>query len=323
MHHFLLPETKIPRKLPSMTSPFDGPVVLETQLEELRLLNRGKVRDIYDLGDSLLIVASDRISAFDVVLPDGIPGKGAVLTQISAFWFQWLSEYEDILWNHFLSADVEDFPPSCRRHRTILDGRSMLVRKATPLPVECIVRGYLSGSGWSDYRQTGEICGQALPKGLVESQKLPEPIFTPSTKAEQGAHDMNISFAKMESLVGADMAKLVREVSLKIYQRAADYALSKGVIIADTKLEFGLDPESGQPLLIDEVLTPDSSRFWPRSEYAPGSGQPSFDKQFVRDYLISIKWDKRPPAPHLPADVIRQTSERYREAYRLLADAQV
>jgi phosphoribosylaminoimidazole-succinocarboxamide synthase len=305
-----------------MTSPFDGPVVLETQLEDLRLLNRGKVRDIYDLGDSLLIVASDRISAFDVVLPDGIPGKGAVLTQISAFWFQWLAEYEDILWNHFISVDMKDFPPSCQRHRTVLNGRSMLVRKATPLPVECIVRGYLSGSGWADYQQTGKICGHSLPKGLVESQQLPEPLFTPSTKAEQGAHDMNISFAKMESLVGADMAKLVREVSLKIYQRAADYALSKGVIIADTKLEFGLDPASGQPLLIDEVLTPDSSRFWPRSEYAPGRGQPSFDKQFVRDYLISIKWNKRPPAPPLPADVIRQTSERYREAYRLLADAQ-
>ncbi len=286
-------------------------------------MNRGKVRDIYDLGDSLLIVASDRISAFDVVLPDGIPGKGAVLTQISAFWFQWLSEYEDILWNHFLNANVQDFPPSCQRYRTVLNGRSMLVRKATPLPVECIVRGYLSGSGWTDYRQTGQICGQALPKGLAESQKLPEPLFTPSTKAEQGAHDMNISFVKMESLIGADMAKLVREVSLKIYQRAADYALSKGVIIADTKLEFGLDPESGQPLLIDEVLTPDSSRFWPLSGYAPGRGQPSFDKQFVRDYLTSIKWDKRPPAPRLPADVIRQTSERYREAYRLLADAQV
>jgi phosphoribosylaminoimidazole-succinocarboxamide synthase len=305
-----------------MTSPFDGPVVLETQFEDLRLMNRGKVRDIYDLGDSLLIVASDRISAFDVVLPDGIPGKGTVLTQISAFWFQWLSEYEDILWNHFISADVADFPPSCHRHHAVLEGRSMLVRKATPLPVECIVRGYLSGSGWTDYRQTGEICGQALPKGLVESQKLPEPIFTPSTKAEQGAHDMNISFVKMESLVGADMAKLVREVSLKIYQRAAEYALPKGVIIADTKLEFGLDPASGQPLVIDEVLTPDSSRFWPRSEYTPGRGQPSFDKQFVRDYLTSIKWDKRPPAPHLPADVIRQTSERYREAYRLLAGAQ-
>ena len=306
-----------------MTSPFDGPVVLETQFEDLRLMNRGKVRDIYDLGDSLLIVASDRISAFDVVLPDGIPGKGTILTQLSTFWFQWLSEYEDILWNHFISADVADFPPNCHRHHAVLEGRSMLVRKATLLPVECIVRGYLSGSGWTDYRQTGEICGQALPKGLVESQKLPEPIFTPSTKAEQGAHDMNISFSKMESLVGADMAKLVREVSLKIYQRAAEYALSKGVIIADTKLEFGLDPASGQPLVIDEVLTPDSSRFWPRSEYAPGRGQPSFDKQFVRDYLTSIKWDKRPPAPHLPADVIRQTGERYREAYRLLAGAQV
>src|SRR6266508_2282305 len=279
-----------------MTSPFDGPVVLETQLEDLRLLNRGKVRDIYDLGDSLLIVASDRISAFDVVLPDGIPGRNTVLTQNSAFWFQWLSEYEDILWNHFLSADVENFPPSCRRHRTILDGRSMLVRKATPLPVECIVRGYLSGSGWTDYQQTGEICGQPLPKGLGESQKLPEPLFTPSTKAERGMHDVNIPFADMEARLGAEIAKLIREVSLTLYARAASYAESKGIIIADTKLEFGIDPSSGQPILIDEMLTPDSSRFWPLNQYAPGRPQSSFDKQFVRDYLTSLKWNKQPPA---------------------------
>ena len=301
-----------------MSSLFDRPVVLETRLEGLQLKGKGKVRDIYDLGDSLLIVATDRISAFDVVLPNGIPGKGAVLTQLSAFWFHWLSGYEDILWNHFITADVADFPPSCHRHRSILEGRSMLVRKAAPLPVECIVRGYLSGSGWADYQRSGEICGQPLPKGLVESQKLPAPLFTPSTKAECGAHDMNIPFTAMESLVGADIARLVREVSLKVYQRASEYAESKGIIIADTKMEFGLDPSSGRPMLIDEVLTPDSSRFWPRSEYAPGRAQPSFDKQFVRDYLTSIKWNKTPPAPVLPDEVVRQTSERYREAYRLL-----
>ena len=303
-----------------MTVVFDGPVVLETRLEGLRLKARGKVRDIYDLGESLLIVATDRISAFDVVLPDGIPGKGAVLTQLSAFWFQWFSQYEDILWNHFISADAADFPASCQPHRAMLGGRSMLVRKAAPLPVECIVRGYLSGSGWTDYQQTGEICGQPLPKGLVESQKLPEPLFTPSTKAEQGAHDLNISFEKMESLIGADTAKLIREVSLTLYARAASYAESKGIIIADTKLEFGIDPSSGQPILIDEMLTPDSSRFWPLNQYELGRSQPSFDKQFVRDYLTSLKWNKQPPAPHLPADVIAQTSARYREAYRLLAE---
>jgi len=304
-----------------MSSEFDRPVVLETRLEGLQLKGKGKVRDIYDLGDSLLIVATDRISAFDVVLPNGIPGKGAVLTQLSAFWFHWLSEYEDILRNHFITADVADFPQSCHRHRAVLEGRSMLVRKAAPLPVECIVRGYLSGSGWADYQRSGEICGQALPKGLVESQKLPAPLFTPSTKAEGGAHDMNIPFTQMESLIGPEVAKLVREVSLKVYQRASEYAESKGIIIADTKLEFGLDPSSGQPMLIDEVLTPDSSRFWPRSEYAPGRGQPSFDKQFVRDYLTSIKWNKQPPAPTLPDHVVRQTGERYQEAFRLLTDA--
>jgi phosphoribosylaminoimidazole-succinocarboxamide synthase len=303
-----------------MAVAFDGPVVLETRFEGLRLKARGKVRDIYDLGESLLIVATDRISAFDIVLPDGIPGKGAVLTQLTAFWFRWLSQYEDVLWNHFISADAAALPASCQPHRTILGGRTMLVRKADPLPVECIVRGYLSGSGWADYQRTGEICGQPLPKGLVESQKLPEPLFTPSTKAERGMHDVNIPFADMEAQLGADTAKLIREVSLTLYTRAAAYAESKGIIIADTKLEFGLDPASGQPMLIDEVLTPDSSRFWPLSQYAPGRSQPSFDKQFVRDYLTSINWNRQPPAPRLPADVIAQTSARYREAYRLLAE---
>jgi phosphoribosylaminoimidazole-succinocarboxamide synthase len=302
-----------------MAIAFDGPVVLETRFEGLRLKARGKVRDIYDLGESLLIVATDRISAFDVVLPDGIPGKGAVLTQLSAFWFRWLAQCEDILWNHFISTNVADFPASCRPYRAHLEGRSMLVRKAEPLPVECIVRGYLSGSGWTDYQRTGKVCGQSLPRGLVESQKLSEPLFTPSTKAERGMHDVNISFAEVAARIGEDTAKLIREVSVMLYTRAAAYAESKGIIIADTKLEFGMDPSSGQPMLIDEVLTPDSSRFWPLDRYEPGRPQPSFDKQFVRDYLTSIKWNKQPPAPSLPASVIAQTSARYREAYRLLA----
>jgi len=304
------------------SSPFNGPVVLETQLEGLPLKARGKVRDIYDLGDSLLIVATDRISAFDVVLPDGIPGKGTILTQLSAFWFRWLFEFEDILPNHLITTDMAEYPELCRRHRAILEGRSMLVHKATPLPVECIVRGYLSGSGWVDYQRSGMVCGQPLLKDLVESQKLPEPLFTPSTKAELGEHDANITFAEMEASIGANLAKTVREVSVKLYQRAAEYAETKGIIIADTKLEFGLDPTTNQPILIDEVLTPDSSRFWPRVGYSLGRAQPSFDKQFVRDYLTSIKWDKEPPAPHLPPEVIKQTRERYREAYRLLTGSQ-
>src|SRR5438094_8670486 len=304
-----------------MAVTFDGPVVLETRFEGLRLKARGKVRDSYELGESLLIVATDRTSAFHVVLPDGIARKCAVLTQLSAFWFRWLSQYEDILWNHFISADAADFPASCRPHRAVLEGRSMLVRKAAPLPVECIVRGYLSGSGWSDYQRSGEICGQPLPKGLVESQKLPEPLFTPSTKAERGMHDVNIPFAGMEALIGAEIAKLIREVSVALYTRAAAYAESQGIIIADTKLEFGVDPASGQPMLIDEVLTPDSSRFCPLSQYAPGRPQPSFDTHFVRDYLTSIKWNKQPPAPHLPADVIAQTSAPYQAAYGLIFEA--
>jgi len=304
-----------------MSSVFTRPVILETSLDGLSLKGRGKVRDIYDLGDSLVIVATDRISAFDVVLPNGIPGKGAVLTQLSAFWFHWLAAYDDLIGNHFITANVADFPSPCHRHHAILEGRSMLVRKAVPLPVECIVRGYLSGSGWADYQRSGAICGQTLPTGLVESQPLPTPLFTPSTKAEGGAHDMNIPFTDMEALVGADVAKRVREVSLTIYQRASDYAASKGIIIADTKMEFGLDPSSGHPLLIDEVLTPDSSRFWPRADYAPGRGQPSFDKQFVRDYLTSVAWNKQPPAPALPDEVIRQTGARYHEAFRLLTDS--
>ena len=300
-----------------MTSSFDLPVLLESNLNGLALKSRGKVRDIYDLGEHLLIVTTDRISAFDVVLPEGVPGKGAVLTQLSAFWFRWLYEYEDILPNHLITTEVYEYPAVCQGHRAVLEGRSMLVQKATPLPVECIVRGYLSGSGWADYQRTGTVCGQSLPTGLVESQKLPQPLFTPSTKAEQGHHDVNISFQEMEAKIGKDLAKTVCEASIRIYQRAAVYAETKGIIIADTKLEFGLD-DSNQSLLIDEVLTPDSSRFWPLAGYAPGKAQPSFDKQFVRDYLTSTHWNKTPPAPHLPEEVVQQTGQRYREAYRLL-----
>ena len=297
---------------------FDAPVMLESQLEGLPLKSRGKVRDIYDLDEHLLLIATDRISAFDVVLPEGIPGKGAVLTQLSVFWFRWLYEYEDIVPNHLITSDVAEYPRVCQPYHDILKGRSMLVQKAAPLPVECIVRGYLSGSGWADYQRTGEVCGQSLPHGLVESQRLPEPLFTPSTKAEQGEHDLNISFHEMEATVGKELANTVRDASVKIYQRAAAYAEKKGIIIADTKLEFGIHAATGQLMLIDEVLTPDSSRFWPLDGYTPGRPQPSFDKQFVRDYLISIKWNKTPPAPHLPPEVIAQTSARYQEAYRML-----
>jgi phosphoribosylaminoimidazole-succinocarboxamide synthase len=300
-----------------MASSFHLPVLLESNLNGLVLKSRGKVRDIYDLGEHLLIVTTDRISAFDVVLPEGIPGKGAVLTQFSAFWFRWLYEYEDILPNHLVTIEVQKYPAVCQRHRAVLEGRSMLVQKATPLPVECIVRGYLAGSGWTDYQRTGAVCGQSLPKGLVESQKLPEPLFTPSTKAESGHHDVNIPLHEMEATIGKDLAKTVREASITIYQRAAAYAETRGIIIADTKLEFGLDG-TNQLLLIDEVLTPDSSRFWPLAGYTAGKSQPSFDKQFVRDYLTSTRWNKTPPAPHLPEAVVQQTAQRYREAYRLL-----
>ncbi len=297
----------------------ETPVLLESQLKGLTLRNRGKVRDIYDLGEHLLIVTTDRISAFDVVLPEGIPGKGTILTQLSAFWFQWLFEFEDVLPHHLITTDVTEYPANCSPYLEILRGRSMLVHKATPLPVECIIRGYLSGSGWADYQRTGQVCGQTLPPGLVESQQLPEPLFTPSTKAELGQHDLNISLDEMEAMIGTELSKTVRAASLNIYRRAAGYAREKGIIIADTKLEFGID-SAGQPILIDEALTPDSSRFWPLAGYAPGGPQPSFDKQFVRDYLTSIKWNKTPPAPHLPDEVIRQTSQRYHEAYELLTD---
>jgi phosphoribosylaminoimidazole-succinocarboxamide synthase len=288
-----------------------NPVVWETQFAEVPLVARGKVRDLYDLGDRLLMVATDRLSAFDVVLPTPIPDKGRVLTQLSLFWFETL---RDVVPNHVLSAT--EFPKNLAGHQGELSGRAMVVRKTKPVPIECVVRGYLSGSGWKDYRGTGKICGIALPPGLRESDRLPEPIFTPSTKATQG-HDENISFEDAEARVGRPLAEKLREVSLEIYKRATAYAEPRGIILADTKFEFGL---LGDELIwIDEALTPDSSRFWPAAGYAPGQAQPSFDKQFVRDYLERIGWNKQPPGPKLPADVVAGTRQKYREAYRLLA----
>ncbi len=290
-------------------------VVTKTDYKNLKLFNRGKVRDIYDLGDSLLFVVTDRISAFDVILPNGIPYKGKVLNQISNFWFDFTKK---ILKNHVIAADVKDYPSECKPYSTELAGRSVIGKKTKPLPVECIVRGYISGTGWIDYQKSGEICGIKLPKGLRESDKLPEPIFTPSTKAEIGVHDENISFDQVVSKIGKELAEKVRDYTVRIYQTAADYAATKGIIIADTKFEFGID-EKGELTLIDEVLTPDSSRFWDKSRYQPGKSQASFDKQFVRDYLLSINWNKKPPAPTLPEDIIRGTSEKYLEALKVLA----
>ena len=296
-----------------MKKVWEGPLVLETHLEALGPKRRGKVRDIYDLGDSLLLVATDRISAFDVVLPDGIPGKGYVLTQMSKFWFEWLWPMEDIVPHHLITTDVNEFPEPCHRYKETLRGRSMRVHKVKPLPVECIVRGYLAGSGWKEYREQGKVCNQPLPKGLLESARLPGPIFTPSTKAAEG-HDINISYDEMKRMIGDELAQEVRAVSITIYQRASAYADARGIIIADTKLEFGLDPGTDHLMLIDEVLTPDSSRFWPKEGYAPGKPQPSFDKQYVRDYLDSVSWDRKPPAPNLPEEVIRKTSQKYFQA---------
>jgi len=286
-------------------------VIRETQFAGLTPAARGKVRDIYDLGDKLLIVATDRLSAFDVVLPTPIPDKGRVLTQLSLFWFNLL---KDVIPNHVLSAT--DFPAPFDKHREELAGRSMVVRKTKPLPIECVARGYVSGSGWKDYRATGKICGVALPAGLRESDRLPEPIFTPATKAASG-HDENISFEQAAALVGKELAEKVRAVTLEIYRRAASYAEPRGIILADTKFEFGL--LNNQLLWIDEALTPDSSRFWPAAEYNPGGPQPSFDKQFVRDYLERIRWPKTPPGPELPPEVVDATRAKYREAFRILA----
>ena len=291
-------------------------VVLQTECPELNLLHRGKVRDMYEIPDhpdKLLMVATDRISAYDVVMAEPVEGKGRVLTNISLFWFDYLG---DIIPNHLLTARVEEFPPICHQYRDQLEGRSMLVRRTKVLPVECIVRGYLSGSFWQAYQQDTTVCGFELPEGLRESDQLPEPIFTPSTKAEQGLHDENISMALMEEIVGKELAGKMASVSLALYEKAAQYARTKGIIIADTKFELGMAGD--ELILVDEVLTPDSSRFWPLESYEPGRGQPSFDKQFLRDYLTSLDWNKQPPPPPLPDEIIEKTKSRYLEAQRLL-----
>ena len=287
-------------------------ILLETSLPGVELLGRGKVRDIYGLDDRLLIVATDRISAFDYILATGIPDKGRVLTQLSVFWFDFL---QDVTPTHFLTADVDDYPEALRAYRDQLKGRSMLVKRARMMDIECVARGYLAGSGWKEYRETGRVCGISLPPGLKESDRLPEPIFTPSTKAQTG-HDENISFEAVVKIVGEELAERLRRLTLQVYSKAAQYAESRGVLIADTKFEFGL--AGGELILADEVLTPDSSRFWPLATYHPGGPQPSYDKQYVRDYLESIHWNKQPPAPALPPEVAARTSEKYNEAYRAL-----
>ena len=297
--------------------------LLETSLDGLTLHRRGKVRDVYDVAlpsgePALLIVATDRISAFDYVLGSGIPDKGKVLTQLSGFWFERMGE---LVPHHLVSLDVDQFPEPARRHADVLRGRTMLARRTEPIPIECVARGYLSGSGWKEYQQSGSVCGVALPAGLRESDRLPEPIFTPATKADTG-HDINISEQEAGRIVGSELVARLKALTLEIYRRGCEHAESKGIIIADTKFEFGL-VRGGNPatdvVLIDEVLTPDSSRFWPAAQYEPGHGQPSFDKQFVRDYLEEIRWNKQPPVPALPDDVIRRTRDKYVEAFRLLS----
>ena len=287
--------------------------LLETRLDGLAPQRHGKVRDIFDLGDTLLLVATDRISAFDYVLGSGIPDKGKVLTQLSAFWF---GRTESIVPNHLLSVDAQNYPNDLGRHADILGGRSMLVRKTSPVPIECVARGYLSGSGWKEYQKSGSVCGVALPTGLRESDRLPTPIFTPATKEESG-HDINISEAEAGRIIGADLTRRLRDLTLALYEHGVAHAESRGIILADTKFEFGLTPQ-GDIILIDEVLTPDSSRYWPRDQYAPGGAQPSFDKQFVRDYLEEIRWNKQPPVPSLPDEVVLKTRDKYLEAYRRL-----
>ncbi|GAB4295063.1 MAG: phosphoribosylaminoimidazolesuccinocarboxamide synthase [Ignavibacteriaceae bacterium] len=287
--------------------------VINTDFKDLNLLKRGKVRDIYDLGEFFLIVSTDRLSAFDVIMNQGIPFKGKVLNKISEFWFRFT---EDIVPNHLITTKVDDFPGQCKKYKDVLAGRSMLVKKAEAIPVECIVRGYISGSGWNDYKKTGNISGIELPSGLSESERLPEPIFTPSTKAEIGEHDENIPVQKAEEIAGKEVIDFVKEISLKIYKKVHDYAYSRGIIVADTKMEFG--KFENNIILIDELFTPDSSRFWPLEKYQPGKGQESFDKQFVRDYLISINFNKQPPPPDLPEDIINRTSEKYLTVLKLL-----
>ena len=288
------------------------PIIIQTNLPGVELLARGKVRDVYALGDRLLIVATDRLSAFDYVLPTGIPDKGKVLTQLSVFWFDFLREVTP---THFLTADVDEYPEPLADYRDQLEGRSMLVKRAQITPIECVARGYLSGSGWKDYQSTGGVCGIPLPAGMQESERLPEPIFTPATKAQTG-HDENISLEAVAGQVGGELAERLRELTLGIYRRAAEYAATRGILIADTKFEFGF--VDGELVLADEVLTPDSSRFWPAETYRPGGPQPSYDKQYVRDYLESIHWNKQPPAPPLPPEVAAKTSEKYKDAYRAL-----
>jgi len=292
--------------------------LLESTFDGLTLLRRGKVRDLYEVGQDLLIVVSDRISAFDYILGSGIPGKGKVLNQLSAFWFELMS---DIVPNHVLATDPLQYPEPARRHAAALRGRSMLVRKTRPMPIECVVRGYLSGSGWKEYQKAGTVCGIALPKGLVESDRLPTAIFTPSTKAESG-HDINITEAETIEIVGKERFAQLRELSLRVYNRGAQHAETRGIIVADTKFEFGeMEGPDGKTrlILIDEVLTPDSSRFWPADHYKAGGGQPSYDKQYVRDYLEQIGWNKQPPAPALPDEVVLKTRDKYVEAYRRLS----
>ena len=287
-------------------------IVLKTDMPDVGTPRRGKVRDIYDLGEHLLLVVTDRVSAFDVVLPNGIPGKGKVLTAISLFWFRMM---EGIVRNHIVAIDVKDFPQKLHKYKDMLQGRSLLVKKAKVVPVECIVRGYLSGSGWKSYQKDGTVCGIKLPSGMMESSKIEKPIFTPSTKAEAG-HDINISFDEVKEIIGESIAMRLKDLALKIYERARDHAEKKGIIIADTKMEFGVFND--ELIIIDELLTPDSSRFWGIKDYAPGRSQDSFDKQIVRDYLLTLDWDQTPPGPDLPDEIVRKTSERYQEILRIL-----
>ena len=291
----------------------DPEIILSTNFSNLKLFKRGKVRDVYSVGDYYLIVSTDRLSAFDVIMAQGIPYKGKVLTKISEFWFNFV---KDIVPNHLISTNVDDFPPECQEYKTQLSGRSMLVKKAEVVPIECIVRGYISGSGWNDYKRTKEISGIKLRDGLVESEKFDEPIFTPSTKAEIGLHDENISFEQAENIIGKDTILKLKNISLDVYKTASDFALSKGIIIADTKMEFGF--HDNKLIIVDELLTPDSSRFWPAELYKKGRSQESYDKQIVRDYLLSIKFNKQPPPPILPDQVIQKTSEKYLEVLEKL-----
>ncbi len=289
-----------------------GKVVMEIKIDGAKFLRRGKVRDIYEYEDYLLIIASDRVSAFDVILPTGIPDKGRVLTQISIYWF---NQMKDIVENHLVATEIKDFPESLKKYADILEGRSMLVKKSQPMPVECIVRGYLSGSGWQEYKKNGSICGIKLPEGLIESSRLEEPIFTPSTKSQEG-HDINISLDEMKRIVSPELAERLKELTLKVYKKARDIAEKKGIIIADTKMEFGMFGD--KIILIDELLTPDSSRFWSIKNYTPGKGQDSYDKQIVRDYLLTLDWNKTYPAPELPPDIVLKTADRYREILKII-----